>query len=82
MMLALMHRINQKEILNDQIRILTILMRVLARIKEGIPFKEAYCKIVDEYEDDSNGDEGKRREALFNRLSLRKYLKEYMYYQI
>jgi hypothetical protein len=40
--LALIHRINQKEILEDQIKLLAILLRILARMKEGTPFKEAY----------------------------------------
>lgn len=41
--LALIHRVTQKEILQDQIRLLAILLRVLARIKEGATIKEAYC---------------------------------------
>jgi hypothetical protein len=40
--LALIHRINQKEILHDQIRLLAILLRVVARIKEGATLREAY----------------------------------------
>lgn len=41
--LGLIHRITQKEILNDQVSLLSILLRILCRIKEGMPYKLAYC---------------------------------------
>jgi hypothetical protein len=40
--LALIHRMTQKEILNDQVRLLSILLRILSSIKEGKTLKEAY----------------------------------------
>lgn len=82
--MALIHRINQKEILSDQIKILGVLMRILARIKEGLSFKEAYCIkikgklykfiICIEYDEDNE------EKALMNRLKLRKYLRELSHY--
>jgi hypothetical protein len=70
--LALIHRINQKEILSDQIKLLAILLRILARVKEGATLREAYSLKVTE----SSGDEveGDEEEVLWNRLKLRRYL--------
>lgn len=69
--LALIHRINQKEILNDQIRILGVLVRILARMKEGAPFKEAYClRVIDS----SSGITEQLDDVMPNRVKLRKYL--------
>jgi hypothetical protein len=44
--LALIHRINQKEILQDQIKLLSVLLRILARVKEGATLREAYTMKV------------------------------------
>ena len=75
--LALIHRINQKEILNDQVRILAILVRILARMKEGAPFKEAYClRVVDS----STGMTEQLDDVMPNRVKLRKYLQELSFY--
>lgn len=80
--LAVIHRINQKEILDDQVKLLGILLRILARIKEGAPsFKEAYCTRVT-YEPSSPSVETENcDDVAFNRVKLRKYLQELSYYQ-
>lgn len=72
--LGLIHRINQKEILSDQVKLLGILMRILARIKEGYKLKDAYCMRVTDVEEED--------EVLMNRVRLRKYLREFQHYQM
>lgn len=59
---------NGKEILNENIRLCNILMRILARYRDGKDFKKAYMSIVDDYETED--------EIIFNRIKLRKYLRE------
>ena len=54
----------------DQIRLLAILLRILARMKEGAPFKEAYCMRVT----DSSGINETLDEVMLNRVRLRRYL--------
>jgi hypothetical protein len=73
--------VNQKEILQDQIKLLAILLRVLARVKEGAALKDAYClRVSDTHTLD--GDELETEdEVLLNRLKLRRYLQELSYYQ-
>jgi len=56
--------------------LLGILLRILARMKEGISFKSSYCMKVPEYENKEKEDE-----VLKNRLKLRKYFKELDHFQ-
>ena len=80
--LALIHRINQKEILQDQIRLLAILLRILARVKEGATLKEAYTlKVSDTTTLNGEELETTEQDVLINRLKLRRYLQEYSHYQ-
>ena len=65
---ALTYRIAQKEILHNNIRYCEILLRILARIKEGMPFKKAFLNRVDDFEI--------KEEVLHNRLIMRKYFRE------
>eukprot|EP00347_Sterkiella_histriomuscorum_P010279 403376910 len=78
--LALIHRINQKEILADQIKLLSILLRILSRVSTGMPLKQAYCMKVEDIE----GGEARgysEQDIVINRVRLRKYLREFNYYQ-
>jgi disulfide oxidoreductase YuzD len=59
---------NAKEILNENIKLCQILMRILARFKDGKDFKSQYMNIVEDYE--------KEEEIMMNRIKLRKYLRE------
>jgi hypothetical protein len=79
--LALIHRINQKEILHDQIRLLAILLRIVARIKEGATIREAYTIRVQDTAT-LNGEELEvsEEDVLLNRLKLRRYLQELSHY--
>jgi hypothetical protein len=80
--LALIHRINQKEILNDQIRLLAVLLRILARLKEGAPYKDAYClPVMDSSQQPEEELESTQDEVTMNRLHLRRYLQELKHYQ-
>lgn len=74
--LAIIHRLNQKEILVDQIKLLLVLIRILARVKEGATIREAYSRRVDDYESKDS-----EEEVMFTRIRLRKYLRELDYYQ-
>ena len=51
--LAIIHRLNQKEILAEQIKLMTILLRIVARLKQGMKMKDAYCEIVTEQESEN-----------------------------
>ena len=73
--LAVTHRLNQKEILQSNIHIYEVLMRIMARVKEGKGLKEAYMKPID-------GLEEKGSEMMLNRLITRNYLREYAQNQI
>ena len=70
--MALVHRINQKEILAGQINLLGLLLRILARVKECATLKEAYSMRVNELESE--------QEVVMNRIRVRKYLRELQYY--
>lgn len=59
---------NAKEILNANITLCEILMRILARFNDGRNFKSNYMRIVEDFE--------KPEELMLNRLKLRKYLRE------
>jgi hypothetical protein len=61
---------------------LGILLRIVARIKEGAPsIKEAYCNRV-VYEPSSPSVETENPDDVaFNRIILRKYLQELSHYQ-
>lgn len=65
---AILHRMNAKEILNDTIILCEILMRILARFKDGQDFKTNYMRIVEDFESEE--------EIMMNRIKLRKYLRE------
>lgn len=59
---------NAKEILNENINMCNILMRILARFSDGKDFKRAYMSVVDAYE--------KPGEIIENRIKMRRYLRE------
>lgn len=65
---AVLHRINAKDILNSNITLCNILMRILARFADGKDFKKSYMAIVGGYETQA--------EIMPNRIKLRKYLRE------
>ncbi|CDW88807.1 set domain protein [Stylonychia lemnae] len=73
--IALIHRINQKEIIDNQIKLLTILNRIVNRVNQGMDLKTAYCLKVE--------DAGERTDAdiVRNRVKLRKYLREFSHNQ-
>ena len=67
---ALTNRVGQKQILNANLNILNILMRILARFQGGNlqQLKYTYMTIVEDFE--------KPEEVMTNRLKLRRYLRE------
>ena len=65
---AILHRMDAKEILNANITLCNILMRLLARFTDPKDFKRKYMKIVEDFETES--------EVMSNRIKLRKYLRE------
>ena len=65
---AILHRINAKDILTQNIKLCNILMRLLARFNDGKEFKKAYMGIVEVYESEG--------ELMLNRIKLRRYLRE------
>ena len=65
---AVMHRMNAKEILDANITLCNVLMRVLARFTDGKDFKRAYMGVVEGFETQA--------EVMLNRIKLRKYLRE------
>ncbi len=60
-------------------RLLAILLRVLARLKEGVSYKDAYCLPVT---DSSSIEETESTvdEVMLNRVRLRRYLQELRHY--
>jgi hypothetical protein len=65
---GLIHRMNGKEILHNNIKYCKILLQILARCHGQNPFKVSYMSIVPDFE--------KPAEVFPNRLKLRKYLRE------
>ncbi len=59
---------NAKEILNANITLCNVLMRILARFKDAKDFKKRYMNIVEDFE--------KEQDIMPNRIKLRKYLRE------
>lgn len=68
--LAITHRLGQKRILNNNITLLQVLIRILARFKGGTmqEIKECYMARVEDFETE--------QEVMANRLKLRRYLRE------
>lgn len=68
--IAITHRIGLKTILQKNIDLMQILMRILIRFKGGTAqeVKMAYMQRVEDFETDSD--------VMFNRLKLRRYLRE------
>lgn len=68
--IAITHRIGLKTILQKNIDLMQILMRILIRFKGGTAqeVKMAYMQRVEDFERES--------EVMFNRLKLRRYLRE------
>jgi hypothetical protein len=66
---AIIYRISRKRIILKALRYMSVLLGIMNRIVDGMSLKDAYLKIVDEYEDAS--------EMHLNRRVLRKYLHLY-----
>lgn len=64
-----MYRIASKEIVNQNITYSQIMSSILKRIKQGVPFREAYAQRVSEYEAEED--------VYKNRLLMRQYLREF-----
>lgn len=64
-----MYRVASKEIVNQNIIYSQIMMQILLRIKQGVPFREAYSGWVNEFED--------KEDVYKNRLLMRQYLREF-----
>jgi len=65
---AIIHRKSSKEIIEGNLKLCQILLRILARMVDGKPFKKAYMMRVEEAEEEE--------EVMLNRLNLRHYLRE------
>ncbi|CDW76123.1 set domain protein [Stylonychia lemnae] len=65
---AIIFRLKQKEIFESQIKLYSILTKVLSRLQNGSSFKQTYLQRVEGYETDN--------QIIYNRLRLRKYLRE------
>ena len=67
---ALLYRVSQKTLINKNITLFQILMRILVRLKSFDPLeiKKSYMMRVEDYETED--------EVIVNRLRLRKYLRE------
>jgi len=65
-----LHRMNAKEILEENINFCNILMRILARFGTDVDYKSRYMEIVEGYE--------KEEQIIRNRIRLRRYLRELM----
>lgn len=69
---AIMHRIGQQQILQNNLTLLNILLRILARLKSepDKEYKVSYMERVEGFETEA--------EVMPNRLKLRRYLKEFL----
>lgn len=65
---AIIHRMNAKEILSENINYCNILMRLLARFGNDEDFKSRYMQIVEGFETEE--------QIMYNRIRLRTYLRE------
>ena len=65
---AVLHRMNAKEILTENINYCNILMRILARFGPDQEFKQRYMQIVEGFETED--------QIMKNRIKLRRYLRE------
>lgn len=67
---AIMYRLYQKTILNNNKNLMQILIRLLARVRglEALDMKKNYMTRVEDYETEE--------EVMLNRIKLRKYLRE------
>ena len=66
------HRVTQKECLNTQAKLLTLILNILKEAQNGISLKEAYMK---QYATDSD-----EIDLISNRIRIRKYLQELNHY--
>ena len=67
---AVLHRMNAKEILTENINFCQILMRILARFSTDGNYKERYMERVEDFETEE--------EVMRNRIRFRRYLRELM----
>lgn len=65
---AILHRMNAKEILTDNINFCNILMRLLARFGPDADYKQRYMQLAEGFETEE--------ELMPNRIRLRRYLRE------
>ena len=68
--MAISYRMGQKKILKNNLQLLNVLIRILARFKGGTiqEIKQSYMQRVEDYETEA--------EVMINRLKLRRYLRE------
>ncbi len=67
---AILHRMNAKEILEENINYCQILMRILARFGTDQDYKTRYMQLVEGFE--------REDQIIRNRVRLRRYLRELM----
>ena len=67
---AVLHRMNAKDILTENINFCNILLRILARFGTDDDYKTRYMEIVEGYETEE--------EIMRNRIRIRRYLRELM----